>query len=344
MCLASQRTLTRLTWAAPAAMLRAGCVALFVGGSGCGGGDGAPPPSPMQTPAPMPAPGPTQPPPAPAQLVVGTAQSIDSGASGNPVSLRVARSANGDGFAVWVADDEGAQPWLRTSGPTATAPPRPRGAARSESRRVSTIDELDLAVDARGNATVAWHEVPTSGFFGDRGVVMSARFGAGAGAWATPVPLSTNASNLRLASDATGAVLAVYVAPSNSIHGRLFDPASGTWQPDAAIEQNRGTRGIGSTHGPAATLLDGNGNALVAFNNERFSGIAHVIASNYFSRSTGDWVFQLAPDECELLGEVPSSVGLNGDLALATSTDGNFLLAWAGLGLRRRDPHRAFHQ
>src|SRR5207344_2240113 len=63
------------------------------------------PPSVGPTPAPMPAPGSTQPAPAPAQLVVGTAQSIDSGASGTPLNLRVARSANGDGFAVWQADD-----------------------------------------------------------------------------------------------------------------------------------------------------------------------------------------------------------------------------------------------
>jgi hypothetical protein len=94
MCVTSQTILTRLAWAAPAAMLRAGCVALFVCVSGCGGGsDGASPlSSTAATPAPMPAPDSTPPPPAAAQLVVGTAQSIDSGASGTPLNLRVARS------------------------------------------------------------------------------------------------------------------------------------------------------------------------------------------------------------------------------------------------------------
>ena len=82
--------LTRLVWTAPAAMLRAGCVALFVCVSGCGGGgDDAAPSSAMPTPAPTPAPGTTQPPPAPALLVVGTALSIDDGASGNPIDLRL---------------------------------------------------------------------------------------------------------------------------------------------------------------------------------------------------------------------------------------------------------------
>ena len=40
----------------------------------------------------------------------------------------------------------------------------------------------------------------------------SARFDAGAGAWATPVLLNTTPAEPRVASDATGAVLAVYVA------------------------------------------------------------------------------------------------------------------------------------
>src|SRR6185436_20889560 len=85
MYVASQTILSRFSWAAPAAMLRAGCVALFVCVSGCGGGAGSaapqssvptpvPAPAPNPTPAPIPAPDTASPPPAP--LVVGTAQSI----------------------------------------------------------------------------------------------------------------------------------------------------------------------------------------------------------------------------------------------------------------------------
>ncbi len=269
MCLASQRILTRLTWAAPAAMLRAGCVALFVCVSGCGGGsDGAPPPSAKQTPAPMPAPNSTQPPPAPAQLVVGTAQSIDNGASGNPVSLRVARSANGDGFAVWLADDEGSTR-SASSGPTATAPPRPRGAARSRSRRGTTkIDELDLAVDASGNATVVWHEVPTSGFFGDRGVVMSARFDAGAGAWATPVPLSTNASQPTRRQRCHRRRARRVLARSRIHSWALLRPRQ--WHLAAGCcDRAEHAHLQRITASARRALLDGNGNALVAFNNGR---------------------------------------------------------------------------
>ena len=72
---------------------------------------------------------------------------------------------------------------------------------------------------------------------------MSARFDAGAGAWATPMLLNADADQPRVASDATGAVLAVYVVGGHLVRGRFFDPVSGTWQPEAAIEQNNtGTR------------------------------------------------------------------------------------------------------
>src|SRR6185503_17424947 len=102
MRVATQTMPIRLVRAAPAALLRAGCLAIFVYVSGCGGGnDDTPPQSSMPTPAP----GTPQAPAAPATFVVGSAQSIDGSASGNPVSLRVVRSANGDGFAVWRADD-----------------------------------------------------------------------------------------------------------------------------------------------------------------------------------------------------------------------------------------------
>jgi hypothetical protein len=278
----------------------------------------------MPTPAPMPAPGSTQPPPAPAQLVVGTAQSIDNGASGNPVNLRVVRSANGDGFAVWLAASTSALEihyslWAnRYSAATA--------AWGSPIKLTEASQDFDLAVDASGNAVVVWH-LPSQS---ELGVVTSVRFDAGAGAWATPVPLNTNAMQPRVASDATGAVLAVYLSNQNNqnlIRGRFFDPASGTWQPEAAIQPSRVRSGAGSS----VPILDGNGNALVAFP-AAVPGI-ELVASNYFSRSTGDWVFQLSPDQCELVvGEVPGSAVCCGQvllhLALTTSSGGDFLMVW----------------
>lgn len=336
MRVASESVLKRLR-ATPAAMLRAGCVALLVCVSGCGGGSdgGAPPPSSTPTPAPAPAPGTTQPPLAPATLVLGTALSIDSGASGNPVSLRVVRSANGDGFAVWQASRTEDVTHL----PSGLWANRYRAATDAwgspiniETGGAMGVGEFDLTVDASGNAVVAWKLMPADPNT-ELGRVMSARFDAGAGAWATPVVLNTNSSQPRVASDATGAVLAVYVArvPSSPacarscVKGRFFDPASGTWQPEAVIEQNH--TGNSASAQPAA-LLDGSGNALVGFFTSILSGFEeHIVASNYHSRGTGDWG-QLPPDGPNILGVVPGSFGFHQNLQLAASTDGNFLAAW----------------
>jgi hypothetical protein len=263
----------------------------------------------------------TQPPPAPATWVVGTALSIDSGASGNPVSLRVARSPDGDGFAVWQADDSARHNLWANRYHAATAA---WGSPINIEASNADIDDFDLTVDASGNAVVAWHEVPGDPQLGS-GVVMSARFDTGAGAWATPVLLSSDASQPRVASDATGAVLALYAAQNLDVRGRFFDPATGTWQPEAQIEQNN--TGTGFSFGPAA-LLDGSGNAIVAFRNSR-TGPVSIVASNYYSRSTGGWG-QLDRFDFDILGVVPSSFifGSNDNIQLATSAGGDFLMAW----------------
>jgi hypothetical protein len=247
--------------------------------------------------------------------------SIDTVASGKPVNVRVARSANGDGFAVWQADDGTRHNLWANRFRAATAM---WGNAINIEASNTDIDDFDLTVDASGNAVVAWHEAPADPR-GARGVVMSARFDTGASAWATPVPLNTDGNQPRVASDATGAVLAVYAARSNVIRGRFFDPVSGIWQPEALIEQNH--TGTGFSFG-ALPLLDGSGNALVAYHNAR-SGPG-ILASNYFSRSGGGWG-QLPESDPDILGVVPGSLteGGQGNPQLVNTTDGNFLLAWS---------------
>jgi hypothetical protein len=271
-------------------------------------------------------PAPTPPAPVttqPALLVVGTAQSIDGGASGSPVSLRVARSANGDGFAVWRADDGTRHNlWVNRYRAATAVWETPINIEVSS----VDIDDFDLAVDASGNAMVVWHEVPADPRVSG-GVAMSARFHSSSAAWAAPVLLSSDAREPRVASDGTGAVLAVYVGRvRHVIQGRFFDPVSATWQPEAAIEQN--STGTGFSYGPTA-LLDGRGNALAAWGNARTG--ASIVASNYFSRSVGDWVFQLPPDGYDLLGAVPGSFGTevdNDNVQIAATTGGNFVLVW----------------
>ena len=112
--------------------------------------------------------------------------------------------------------------------------------------------------------------------------------------------------------------------PSFVVRGRFFDPVSGTWQPEAAIGQD--PAGIVRSSDPVA-LLDGSGNALVAFVN----GIERTTAvgSNYYARSSGSWGLGVGVPG-SLVSVCPSSVfgGLDHRMELTASTDGNFLLAW----------------
>jgi hypothetical protein len=314
----ASRGIVTVSPCAAASTLRAGgaalLVGLVVGVSACGGGnDGvAPGSTPATASAPALNPAPLVPPP-----VAGTPVSVDTGASGDPVSLRVARSANGDSFAVWLAyDGTRHNLWANRYRGTAAA----WGNAVNIETSAADIDHFDFTVDAGGNSVVVWNE-PTPG--GGSGTVMSVRFATGAGVWAAPVQLSFQQGlpRPRVASDATGAVLAVY---GDGIVGRFFDPVSGTWQPETGIGKN--TFGTGHSFGPVP-LLDGSGNALVVYHDARVS--AAILASNYYSSSTGSWG-ELPPDVIDILGWIPDSFvfGFNENIQLAAAGGGNFLAAW----------------
>ena len=242
----------------------------------CGGGQGGPA-------APVDSVGPTRgahactgrhSPPAPAQLVVGTAQSIDGGASGTPVNLRVARSANGDGFAVWRADNGELFPAagvITTSGPTTTAPRRPRGAARSGSWRAALRSRSSILrstpVATRWSHGTRFRILLTM----TAGAVMSARFDTGAGAWGTPVPLNTAAA-VPARCQRCHRCRARRVRRLHSPSFRVFAGASSI--PPVALgsrklRSSRTTAALASSFDPEA-LLDGSGNAFVAFGIERF--------------------------------------------------------------------------
>ena len=316
MHVASERDPARSTWSAMAAMPRASWIAVLIFLSGCGGGNDVTAPV-SSTPATVSIHEPNSTP-------LPTVVSIDRGATGNPVSVRVVRSANGDGFAVWLAHD-GTRHNLWAN--------RHRGAAWGNAVSIETrdadIDHFDVAVDASGNATVVWNE-PTGG----SGDVVSVRFDTAAGTWDAPVVLShwQGSPRPRVTSDATGAVLAVW---GQSAVGRFFDPVRGAWQPLAVIEQS--TFGTGSSDGPVP-LLDGSGNALVVYRNERQS--SSLLASNYYSRSIGSWG-KLPPDAVEeILGEIPNSAALFSDsIQLALAGGGDFLAAWQGTNDFLPDPH-----
>ncbi len=70
----------------------------------------------------------------------------------------MARSANGDGFAVWQADDGTRHNLWANRYRAATAA---WGSPINIEASSADIDDFDLTVDASGNAVVAWHEVST---------------------------------------------------------------------------------------------------------------------------------------------------------------------------------------
>ena len=194
-----------LTWFVVGArrVLLSACTVALVS---CGGGQSEPA-APVDSVGPTPAPMPARPAAAPAQLVVGTAQSIDIGASGNPVNLRVVRSANGDGFAVWRADDGTRRNlWANRYRAATTAWGSPINIEASD----ADIDDFDLTVDASGNATVVWIEpspVVIRGSGDERTLRRRRRRVGRAGAaeqWLISNP------DLHVTSDATGAMLAVF--------------------------------------------------------------------------------------------------------------------------------------
>ena len=299
---------------------RAGCIALFacmgagliasLGACGGGGDVGVSPSSTAAT-APASAPAPA----APTQSAVApvTAESIDNGASGDPVMLRVARSANGDGFAVWLAYDGTRHNLWANRYRAAT---RAWGTAVSIETTAADIGNFDLSVDPDGNAVVVW---------GESRAVRSVRFTASAGVWAAAELRGTTSdpARPRVATDGSGAVIVVWTP---SVVGRYFDPATGVWE-NAPIAQD--TFGTGDSNSPVP-ILDGSGNALVVYRNERTS--AGLLASNYYSRSTGNWG-KLPPDVDGILGEIPGSgIGIlfNDNVQLAATPGGNFLAAWQG--------------
>jgi hypothetical protein len=297
MHMTSNTILARLIEAPSAAMLRAGCAALLVGLGACGGGDdGTLPRKQGATPAPM------------AQSA-GSTLSVDGGASGNPTDLRVAGSANGDGFVVWRADGGSRYNlWANRYRAATGAWGEP---VNIESSSAHVGIDFDVTADASGNAVVAWTKAGANGL-----LKMGARFDGGAGTWAKPVLLDDRyGPELHVAGNATGAVLVMY----GSGAGRFLDPASGLWQPSATIAQPSGDSGYTSGR---AVALDGSGNALAVFRSGRIT--QDWLGSNYFSRSTGSW------------GPLPSDdqvPGSHGDsylyaVQLVASVNGNFLAAW----------------
>lgn len=289
------------TGSRPAAGVRACCAALLVSIGACGGsGGGDGPRAPVSTPA-------------QGARAAGAALTVDSPGTGNPLGLNAALGANGDGFVVWRADDVTRHRLWATRYGAAT------GSWGTPVLLVESGDGIDadfhLSVDTGGSAVVVWRETT--------GLVSSARFDAGAGAWAPLQRLGEAERSLSASGNAAGVVHVVGTGG-----GLMFDPASGTWKPTGGVAQTR--TGTGYTYGEwVATGADGG--ALALFHYAR-TGV-EWLGSNHFDRSTSRWD-QLPPDAPEgtVIGELGDSVvfadGGIRSLQAAPSGGDRFLAAW----------------
>lgn len=251
----------------------------------------------------------------PAAEVTAAPAGLDDWDSRGADELRVARNAAGDAFVVWRTAWYGPHSlWVNR---LAAATGAWSGPVTVESTEEDVGQDFDVAIDAAGNATVAWSQDGSGG-----ASQWAARFDATAARWAAPVRLAGEPGRLQLSGNAAGAVHVVYGAG----HGRFFDPGTGQWQPEAWIAQTREPSGLA---GAAVPVTDPDGNALVVFH-QSFMDWSAALGSNHYDRATGRWG-QLAPDSpSSFIGPVPGAriFGQLRDLRLTPLAGRDAMAAW----------------
>jgi hypothetical protein len=244
---------------------------------------------------------------------------VDTGAIGTPVALRTAAATNGDAVVVWLANDGTrnnlwANRFIAASGSW--------GTALNIETSSTNVDEFDVTADGSGNLIVVWKE---SAQVRNTGPVFTTRFDVSAASWSVPFRLTDVGIYPRVASDASGNVLAVWSADP-FVHARFYDAAACLWLPETpGIEQN--LTGTGASDIPLAAF-DAQGNALAVWRNGRAS--AQLIASNNYRGSTRQWN-TLAPGDPGPIGVVPGSLQIGGivsRLQLTALPAGDFQLVW----------------
>ena len=180
---------------------------------------------------------------------------------------QVAVNAHGDAVAVWSADIGGSTGVVRASR-------RPAGGQWSDPTVISegaVYDrDLDVAIDAQGNATAIWSEfsTATSTF-----VVRSASRPSGGG-WSDPVDFSKSAlrNSARLAVDPQGNVTAIWLGDgtlSPAVVLTKSRPAGGEWSSEPiALSSDDATV---SAEAPQLAI-DAQGNATVIWGLHHFGG------------------------------------------------------------------------
>jgi hypothetical protein len=217
--------------------------------------------------------------------VVETAYRPANGGWESPVALSGAKSfvpqvavdTAGDATVAWLAYD-GSKYVVRTAY-------RPAGAGWQAPTNLSVAGEEGgdphIAVDARGDATVAW-----SGEVGGSEFARAVSRPAG-GSWEAPVDVSAEGrvQSLRVAMDAKGDALLAWAGSSPALGGfeiaqAAYRPAAGSWQMPANLSEP------GGDAFPQDAVLDAQGNAAVTW--ERSDG-SRDIAQLAYRPLGGGW-------------------------------------------------------
>ncbi len=236
---------------------------------------------------------------------------------------QVAVNAHGDAVAIWAAD-LGAAGVVRVSS-------RPAGGQWSAPRVISedaVYDrDVDVAIDAQGNATAIWSEFSTTA---SAYLVRSASRPSG-GDWSDPVDFSKSAlnSSARLAVDPQGNVTAVWLGDgtiSPAVVRSRNRPAGGAWGAEVALSSDDATA---SAEGPQIAV-DAQGTVTAVW-------ASHAMAGGYAVQSarrtaTGDW-------------SATVDVGTGYSPQVAVDPQGNATAIWvqaspSKLGRALQQPHR----
>jgi hypothetical protein len=197
---------------------------------------------------------------------------------------QVAVNPHGDAVAIWSADIGGPAGVVRVSS-------RPAGGQWSAPTVISegaVYDrDVDVAIDAQGNATAIWTEFSESATPTPAFIVRSASRPSG-GDWSEPVDFSKSAlfSSARLAVDPQGNVTAVWLGDgtlSPAVVRSRSRPAGGGWSSEVALSSDDATA---SAEGPQLAV-DAQGTTTAVWASHA-SGGGYTVQSARRA-AAGDW-------------------------------------------------------
>lgn len=173
----------------------------------------------------------------------------------------------------------------------------------------------DLALDADGNAYVAWKQ----------GFIFVTRYDTATATWTDAVQIEEHddggVGNPRVAAGPNGTAIIVWPESDGSrtsLRHRRYDPIGDEWTYWEAID-DRDYRNSGT----GALAIDASGNAIAAFPQSGDSGVdGGPLLVNHFDAQAGTW------DTAEVIDPETGATSPFG-MQLAADPSGNFFLVWA---------------